>query len=139
MTCPRPGRRTVTRLWDGRAWPCAGHHAGLPCFHYGWAPAGLATIRQLTRDGLRPGGQAVAGWLVWGPPNRARWAYLYRIDLAKPKRAFTPALRAGLDRANTARRICPTCSRDAGYRIPRSLGQCWPCSEPHAATETEAA
>lgn len=139
MTAPRRGRRAVAHLWDGRVWPCAGHYAGAPVFRYGWAPSGLATVRQLASDGLRPGGQDVAAWLVWGPPNRARWAYLYRVDLARPKRALTPGLRAGIDRANTARRTCPTCGADAGYRIPRALGQCWPCSDPHAATDMEAA
>ncbi len=37
------------------------------------APTGLATVRQLAGRELRPGGQDVAGWLVWGPSNRPRW------------------------------------------------------------------
>ena len=80
------------------------------------------------REGLRPGGQDVAGWLVWGPANRPRWAYLYRLDLAVPKRAMTPARWAAIERCNAAQRVCPTCGHDDGYRIPRSLGECWPCA-----------
>jgi len=98
-------------------------------FRYGWAPTGLATIRQLGVDGLRPGGQDVAGWLVWGPANRPRWAYLYRRDIAAPKRPMSPARWAVIERMNAALRVCPTCGEDVGHRIPRSLGQCWPCSE----------
>lgn len=129
-TCPRPLRGTVTRLWDGRWWPCAGRYATAPVFRYGWAPDGLATVRQLTARGLRPGGQDVAGWLVWGRGSSARWAYLYRLDLAKPKRPMTPARWAAIGRACAALRVCPTCGRDAGYRIPRSLGECVACHYP---------
>jgi hypothetical protein len=125
---PRAARNTETRLWDGRWWPCAGRYAGAPVFRYGWAPSGLATVRQLAANGLRPGGQDVAGWLVWGPTNRPHWAYLYRLDLAVPKRAMTPARWAAVKRCNAAQRMCPTCGHDDGYRIPRSLGECWPCA-----------
>ncbi|OQD55258.1 hypothetical protein BM536_011430 [Streptomyces phaeoluteigriseus] len=57
-------------------------------------------------------------------------AYLYRIDLAKPVRPMTEAKWAALAKANTARRICPECGRDAGYVIPTSLGMCVPCAYP---------
>lgn len=126
---PRLARGTSVRLWDGRWWPCAGRYAGAPVFRYGWAPSGLATVRQLSAKGLRPAGQEVAGWLVWGPSNRPRWAYLFRVDLAAPKRAMTPARWASIARCNAALRLCPTCGRDAGYRIPRSLGQCVECAD----------
>ncbi len=129
-TAPRAARNTVTRLWDGRWWPCAGRYATAPVFRYGWAPDGLATVRQLAAQGLRPGGQDVAAWLVWGRGNRAGWAYLYRVDLARPKRPMTPARWAAVARALAAQQVCPTCRRDAGYRIPRSLGQCLPCHDP---------
>lgn len=57
-------------------------------------------------------------------------AYLYRIDRAKPVRPMTPAKRAALAKANAAQRVCQNCRRDAGYRIPRSLGMCVPCAYP---------
>ena len=125
---PRPASRSQVRLWDGRWWPCAGRYAGVPVFRYGWAPSGLATVRQLTAKGLRPAGQDVAGWLVWGPANRPRWAYLYRLDLAAPKRATSPAQHAAIQAMNTAWQVCPTCRRDVGYRIRTSLGECDRCA-----------
>ncbi|PKW08723.1 hypothetical protein SAMN05428944_4149 [Streptomyces sp. 1222.5] len=107
----------------------------LPVFRWRLAPDGYATRRQLRARGLRPGGQPVAAQLE--RPRRRRGplvAYLYRVDLAKPVRPMTPARWAALTKANTARRICPTCRRDAGYVIPASLGECAPCAYPeHAA------
>lgn len=43
---------------------------------------------------------------------------------------MTPAKRAALAKANTARRTCPQCRRDAGYVIPAALGVCTPCAYP---------
>jgi hypothetical protein len=95
------------------------------------APRGYATIRQLRAMGLRPGGQGVQIEIV--RPRYRRHpliAYLYRIDLALPVRPMTPAKRAALAKANTARRTCPSCKTDAGYVIPTSLGMCVPCAYP---------
>ncbi|MEU5618067.1 RRQRL motif-containing zinc-binding protein [Streptomyces sp. NPDC047802] len=103
--------------------------ATLPVYRWRLAPDGMATRRQLRAMGLRPGGQEVAAQLE--RPRRRRGplvAYLYRIDRAKPVRPMTPGRRAALAMAMTARRTCPTCRRDAGYCIPRSLGMCVPCS-----------
>lgn len=97
-------------------------------FRYGWAPSGLSTVRQLAARGLRPGGQDVAGWLVWGPGNRPRWAYLYRTDLARPKRAMTPPRWRAVTAMNTAQQVCPKCGRDVGYRISRRERCCWDCA-----------
>ncbi|MEV5356962.1 RRQRL motif-containing zinc-binding protein [Streptomyces sp. NPDC052693] len=103
----------------------------IPVYRWRLAPDGLATRRQLRALGLRPGGQEVAAQIE--RPRRRRGplvAYLYRIDAAKPVRAMTPARWAALAKANTARRICPECRRDAGYVIPSSLGMCTPCAFP---------
>ncbi|WP_367574233.1 RRQRL motif-containing zinc-binding protein [Streptomyces griseoaurantiacus] len=108
----------------------------LPVFRWRLAPDGYATRRQLRAAGLRPGGQEVAAQLE--RPRRRRGplvAYLYRVDLAKPVRPMTPARRAALAKANTARRICPECRRDAGYVIPPSLGMCSACAFPDNAPE----
>ncbi|MFB7426848.1 RRQRL motif-containing zinc-binding protein [Streptomyces hydrogenans] len=102
----------------------------LPVYRWRLAPEGLATRRQLRAMGLRPGGQDVAAELE--RPRRRRGplvAYLYRIDLARPVRPMTPARWAALAAANAARRVCPECGRDAGYRIPTSLGSCVPCAD----------
>ncbi|WP_329422375.1 RRQRL motif-containing zinc-binding protein [Streptomyces sp. NBC_01268] len=107
----------------------------LPVYPWRLAPEGLATVRQLRAAGLRPGGQDVVAQLE--RPRRRRGplvAYLYRVDLALPVRPMTPAKWAALGRANAARRVCPECGRDAGYRIPGSLGMCVPCAYPETAT-----
>ncbi|MFD0150793.1 RRQRL motif-containing zinc-binding protein [Streptomyces sp. NPDC055721] len=105
--------------------------AGLPVYRWRLAPEGLATFRQLRALGLRPAGQPVVAQLE--RPRRRREplvAFLYRVDLARPVRPMTPARWAALERANAARRVCPECGRDAGYRIPTSLGMCSPCAYP---------
>ncbi|PWJ06809.1 hypothetical protein DKG34_15375 [Streptomyces sp. NWU49] len=105
--------------------------AAVPVYRWRLAPDGLATRRQLRALGLRPGGQDVAAQLE--RPRRRRGplvAYLYRVDDAKPVRPMTPAKWAALAKANTARRLCPECRRDAGYVIPPSLGMCTPCAFP---------
>ncbi|MCM8551969.1 RRQRL motif-containing zinc-binding protein [Streptomyces sp. STCH 565 A] len=106
--------------------------AALPVYRWRLAPDGYATRRQLRAAGLRPGGQDVAATLE-RPRRRGRpplVAHLYCVDLAKPVRPMTPARWAALDRANTTRRTCPACRRDAGYVIPTSLGTCVPCAYP---------
>ncbi|MEU1569670.1 RRQRL motif-containing zinc-binding protein [Streptomyces collinus] len=105
--------------------------AALPVFRWRLAPDGYATRRQLRALGLRPGGQDVAAQLE--RPRRRRGplvAYLYRVEDAKPVRPMTPAKWAALAKANTARRTCPECGRDAGYVIPTSLGMCVTCAYP---------
>ncbi len=62
-------------------------------------------------------------------PARVRVAYLYRVELARPKRPATPAQLAALARAGAARRTCPTCGQLREYTIPRSLGQCVDCAD----------
>lgn len=102
----------------------------IPVYRWRLAPEGLATFRQLRAQGLRPGGQPVVAQLE--RPRRRRGplvAFLYRIDLARPVRPMTPARWAALAKANAARRVCPVCGRDAGYRIPSSLGMCVPCAD----------
>ncbi|AJF66307.1 RRQRL motif-containing zinc-binding protein [Streptomyces vietnamensis] len=103
----------------------------LPVYRWRLAPEGLATVRQLRAIGLRPGGQPVVAQLERRRRRREPLiAFLYRVDLALPVRPMTPARWAALERANAARRICPQCGRDAGYRIPPSLGMCTPCAYP---------
>ncbi|MFH8684568.1 RRQRL motif-containing zinc-binding protein [Streptomyces lydicus] len=103
--------------------PCS-----LPTYPWRLAPDGLATRRQLRALGLRPGGQPVAAQVERRRRRRGPLvAYLYRIDAARPVRPMTPGRWAALERANLARRTCPTCRRDAGYVIPPTLGTCVPC------------
>jgi hypothetical protein len=98
---------------------------GLPTYPFKFAPAGLATARQLRAQGLRPGGQTIAAQILWRGGKRK--AYLYRLDHAKPKRTATAAQLAAIGRALTARRTCPTCGQVKDYYIPRRYGECLDC------------
>jgi hypothetical protein len=104
-----------------------GRRYGIPTYPYHWAPKHLYTVRQLRAHGLRPGGQSPAAQILWR--RGLRVAYLYRADLALPKRQATPAQLAALGKAMTARRTCPTCGIEKPYYIPSSLGECNDCTE----------
>jgi hypothetical protein len=106
--------------------PTGQYHGGTPTYPYKMAPTGLATRRQLRAAGLRPGGQPIAGQILWRRDKRV--AYLYRIDLARPKRTATPAQLAALGKALAARRVCSTCGHSKPYYIPRSYGECLDCA-----------
>jgi hypothetical protein len=111
-------------LWDGREALGWDHH-GLPVFRFRWAPSGLATRRQLRALRLCPGRQEPYALLVWR--NGQRWAWLYRLDLAKPSRIPSPAQLNALDKAMTERRRCRQCKTVADYCIPTSDGRCVDC------------
>lgn len=96
-------------------------------FRWGLAPDGLATRRQLSALGLRPAGHAPVARVEWR--RGRRWADLYRVDVAEPKRPLTPGRRRALAAAAAARRRCRLCGRDAGYVVPTSLGSCLDCHE----------
>jgi len=105
-----------------------GTRYGLPTFTWRGAPPGYATRRQLRAAGLRPAGQPVAAQILWRGVGGTRAAYLYRIDLAAPKRTASPAQLGAVAAALLARRTCPTCDQVRGYYIPRSLGECLRCA-----------
>lgn len=110
--------------------PSGARHGGLPTWPWRSAPPHLLTRRQLTARGLRPGGQPIAGQLVWiGRRHTVRVSHLYDVGLAKPKRQPSPRQRDALGKALAARRTCPSCETDVGYCIPRSLGQCLECHD----------
>ncbi|GAB3157636.1 hypothetical protein GCM10027290_59030 [Micromonospora sonneratiae] len=109
-------------------WDPEGSRYGVPTWWWQGAPPGYATRRQLRARGLRPGGQPVAAQILWRGVGGTRVAYLYRLDLARPKRTASPAQMAAISRALAARRTCPTCGIVRDYFIPRSLGECLTCS-----------
>jgi hypothetical protein len=110
------------RLYD----PTGEHHDGIPTYPYRLAPEGLATRRQLRTAGLQPARQPIAAQILWRKGKRV--AYLYRVDLARPKRPVTPAQLAALDKANTALRTCTTCRQVKDYIISRHHGECLDCA-----------
>lgn len=115
-------------LWDGRIDLHGEWVAGIRTWRWTSAPTGLSTRRQLTGAGRRPAGQEPYGRLVCR--RGRRWAWLYRDDLTRPKRAPSTAVLAALDKAMAARRWCPSCRQDAGHCVPRiALGMCVDCWE----------
>ena len=122
----QPAAARWLTLWDGRqvlGW----HLNGVPAFRFRWAPSGLATRRQLRDLRLCPGGHEPYGLLVWR--HGQRWAWLYRLDLAKASHPASPAQLDALDKAMAARRRCRLCGCDAGHCLPTSDGRCNDCIE----------
>lgn len=105
----------------------AGERYGIPTYNYRFAPKRLCTRRQLAAKGLTPGRQPIAAQILWRGGDRV--AYLYREDLAQPKKPATDAQLAALMKAWVALCTCPTCGTEFGYYIPRSLGECLDCHE----------
>jgi hypothetical protein len=104
-----------------------GRRYGIPTYPYHWAPRGLLTNRQLRARGLRPGGQQPTAQILWR--RGLRVAYLYRTDLALPRRQATPAQLAAVGKALAARRTCPVCGTEKDYCLPRSTGCCNDCTD----------
>ncbi|TGZ12372.1 hypothetical protein DV517_74670 [Streptomyces sp. S816] len=97
-----------------------------PEFGFKQAPNGLATRRQLRAMSLSPGGHEPVAQLTWR--NGKRRAWLYRVDLAKPKRTLTLAQEWALDRAMAGRQTCPKCQRRYFHCLRlRTVGSCEEC------------
>jgi hypothetical protein len=111
-------------LWNGQQALGWDHH-GTPVFRFRWAPAGLVTRRQLRAMRMCPGGQEPYALLMWR--NGKRWAWLYRLDLARSSRVPSPAQLNALDKAMQARRTCGLCKAVTSYCIPTSDGRCIDC------------
>ncbi|MEU4164546.1 RRQRL motif-containing zinc-binding protein [Actinoplanes sp. NPDC026670] len=116
--------RIRAEFWDPDA-----ERYSLPTFWWRGAPEGYATRRQLCKQGLCPGGHEPAAQILWAGVGGTRVAYLYRLDLARPRRTATPAVRAALAAAMRARRTCSACRQVRLYCIPRSLGECLTCHD----------
>lgn len=119
-----PAAMLLVPLWDGRTWP-GWQCKGLPVFKYKFAPSGLLTRRQLRAARLCPGGQEPYALLVWR--RGQRWAWLYRSDLARPKRVPSSAQLAALDKAIGARQTCRECGQRQTYCVSTADGRCAEC------------
>jgi len=122
-----PAASRFVTLWHGGQWLGWDLH-GTPVFKYKFAPGGLATRRQLRAMRMCPGGHEPYALLVWR--GGQRWAWLYRLDLAKPSRPASPAKLNALDKAMAARRTCGLCRQEQTYCIPTSDGRCVDCQTP---------
>jgi hypothetical protein len=136
MSHIRPSRRRVRRIANLDAQLAGAKHVGfydpegvyygIPTYPWRSAPKGLATLRQLRAQGLRPGGQDIAAQIMWRQGTRI--AYLYDIKRAKPKREATPAQLVAINLALIARRTCNSCGQYKPYYIPRRYGECLDCA-----------
>lgn len=116
--------RIVERFLD----PTGAVH-GLPTYPWRCAPEGLATRRQLTAAGLRPGGAAPVAQLMW--PRRGDEvgvAFLYDVAVAVPKRPATEGNRRAVAAMLAARSTCRTCHTVYDYCLPAGL-VCWGCDQ----------
>ncbi|MER8160022.1 RRQRL motif-containing zinc-binding protein [Streptomyces sp. NPDC094472] len=109
--------------------------ATLPEYDRRAVPQGLVTRRQLREMNRSPGGHApVAVLRCKGCSYRPQWscihptrAWLYSVDLAKPKRTPTLAQEWALDRAMAARQTCSGCGRRFHNCLSKKLGCCLEC------------
>lgn len=111
-----------------------GEWNGLPVIPWGRADRDLvATRRQLRAAGLRPGGADPVAALRFEhariPGRRVEHAPLYLIEQAKPKRTATPAQRAAIDKALTARRTCQECGAEQDRCVSTTSRMCVPCED----------
>ena len=118
------GRGTFVEFYDPTA-----QRFPIPTYPYRWAPDNYVTRRQLRTLGLRPGGQDIAAQILWRRGKRV--AFLYRLDLAKAKRAATPAQLAAVAKALLARRTCGSCHQVQPYYIPTRWSECLDCHGGH--------
>lgn len=126
-----PAASRHIELWNGKfalGWDLN----GTPVFKFKWAPGGLATRRQLRAMRMCPGGQEPYALLVWR--GGQRWAWLYRLDLARPSRTASPDQLNALDKAMRARKTCGLCGQVRDYCIPTSDGRCVECIDAAAWT-----
>ncbi|MEV0604548.1 RRQRL motif-containing zinc-binding protein [Streptomyces sp. NPDC050315] len=114
-----------------------------PEFDWHSAPKNLLTRRQLRSAGLSPGGHDPVAQLrcrrcSYRPRTACtHLAWLYRADLAKPKRTPTLAQEWALDRAMAARQTCPRCLRRYMFCLPlKTLGCCLECHDGTTAPHT---
>lgn len=123
-------------LWDGRE--AFGWLWGeMPLFRFKFAPAGLATRRQLRALRLCPGGQEPYAVLLIRRNGR-RWAWLYRLDLARPSRTPSPLQLNALDKAMAERRRCRQCGVVQDYCVSVADGRCYECmTGPYVSTDLE--
>jgi hypothetical protein len=97
-----------------------GKRYGLPTWPWRMAPEHLATRRQLSAAGLRPGGAAPAGQVMWMRHRKPAVAYLYDLSAAVPKREYSPGLARSVAAMLAARSTCSSCGTVYDFCLPTS-------------------
>jgi hypothetical protein len=106
---------------------------GLPVLAWGWAPRELlATMRQLRKMGLRPGGADPVAALRFQhrkPAKANDFALLYLITRAVPKRTATARQHVAIESALRARRTCRECRRVQDFYLSTISRMCSSCED----------
>jgi hypothetical protein len=97
-----------------------GKRYGLPTWPWQMAPAHLATRRQLSAAGLRPGGSAPAGQVMWMRHRKPAVAFLYDLGAAVPKREYGPGLARSVAAMLAARSTCRNCGTAYDFCLPKT-------------------
>lgn len=84
-----------------------GEKFGIPTYYWGTAPDGLATRRQLRRQGRQPNRQPYVAQAVRprGGGKKPLVAHLYRVEDSAPKRPPSDAQLAAVARATRAHQV----------------------------------
>lgn len=107
-------------------------HHGFPTYGWQCAPSHLATRRQLSKLGLRPGGSPVVAQMLWHCGRKEpAVAYLYDTTRCKPKRPMTEGRRRAIEAMLRVRSTCGKCTRVFEYCLPTKYGgrRCVDCLE----------
>ncbi len=106
--------------------PTGEQHNGVPTYRWNDAPSYLMTRRQLAAKGLRKGGQDPVAVMRWYD-NGWQVAYLYDSTTARPRRPWTAAKQAAVQKAADAKKTCRGCGSRLDY-VPRDY-TCEPCHD----------
>ncbi len=103
-------------------------------------PGHLRTRRQLAAEGLRPGGQEIAGQVLWNSrrynaPGGVRAAYLYDVRFALPKRVPSERQRIALGKALAPAYTAPSAGATPDTSCPATSAPA--LSAPRAPTSPE--
>jgi hypothetical protein len=106
-----------------------GETYGFPTYRWGSAPKYLLTRRGLAAAGLRKNGRDPVAQML-RPRGRGKpplVAYLYDSEEAAPRRPWTPAKQAAVQKAADSRKWCTSCESKISY-VPRD-GVCETCRD----------
>lgn len=112
---------------------------GFPTYPWKLAPQHLMTRRTLAKAGLRKNRQDPVAQMLMPRYGGYVIAYLYDSTKAAPRRPWTAAKQAAVQKAADSRKWCTICHAWVGY-VPRG-GECNDCTDrrlyPHLHLEQE--
>jgi hypothetical protein len=114
-----------------------GEAYGMPTYRWGDAPKSLATRRQLAAQGRRKNGHDPVAQMLRprGGGRPPLVAYLSDLSLSAPRRPWTPAMEAAVQKAADSRKFCRSCNTRLDY-VPKDY-TCWPCHDANPTTQPQ--